>query len=296
MTVCLTEWRLAQTMKLGWSRNIQEVNQPTFSSWTRQKVLSDILLFMTPWWPLSWVTRMPPFIPAGLGLLVWLFCLFLSLLFCMLLVVFGITSRMVVQDALCVHAGKWPAYVAHNCHPKMHLSKMDGNCFGVPPSFRHQGQNDFSPTLAEMLEGLKVSLVCSPWRLTMAQVIPFSYNDRSIHGIVLEIVWRFSHGHGPQPLIPMGGYLSGWPLLIQSSSSVLTVILFTLKEVWSSLRVISSSVQMIAWLLFHIAWQLTSIHFSWASDQRQPLAMLQEAWTFFKNLFHAVLMATSSVR
>ena len=56
----------------------------------------------------------------------------------------------------------------HNCHPVMHLSKVDSNHFGVPPSFRHQGQNDFSPTLADMLKHLRASLICSPWKPTMA--------------------------------------------------------------------------------------------------------------------------------
>ena len=75
----------------------------------------------------------------------------------------------------------------------------------------------------------------------------------------------------------------------------MTVILFTLKEVWSSSRAISHFVQMISWLLSQIAWWLSFIHLIWASDQRQPFTILQEACTLFWNLFCAVLMATSSV-
>ena len=45
---------------------------------------------------------------------------------------------MVVQDALCIHAGEQPVDVAHDCHTIILLTKMDGDCFGVPPSFRHQ--------------------------------------------------------------------------------------------------------------------------------------------------------------
>ena len=102
--------------------------------------------------------------------------LFLSYLFCMCPVMLGFIPGTVIQDVLCVHAGKRLAYVAHNSLPIMNLSKMDGDYFGVPPRFKHQGNIDFSSILAEMLEHLKASLVCSPWRLTMAWVIPFSYN------------------------------------------------------------------------------------------------------------------------
>ena len=98
-------------------------------------------------------------------------------MFCAFLVMLGFTSRMVVQDALCIHASKLPAYVTHICHLIMHLSKMDGNCFSVPLSFRHWGKNDFSPMLAETLEHLKALLICSPWSPTMVWAVPFSYNQ-----------------------------------------------------------------------------------------------------------------------
>ena len=48
MTVCLTEQGLAQTMQLGGSRKIQEVNQCTSSGWIRKMVLSGIPLIVIP--------------------------------------------------------------------------------------------------------------------------------------------------------------------------------------------------------------------------------------------------------
>ena len=116
-----------------------------------------------------------------------------------------------------------------------------------------------------------------------------------MHGIVSEIAQGFFLAMDLCLWFPSVDFRAWMASLIQRSWSVLMVILLTLKEVWSSLMVISCSVQMISWLLSHIARQLSFIHFSWALDQRQPLAMLQEALTFFWNLFHAVLMATSSV-
>ena len=50
---------------------------------------------------------------------------------------------------------------------------MEGNCFRFAPPFKHQGQNEFNPMLAEVLEHQKALLVCRPWRLTTAQVVPF---------------------------------------------------------------------------------------------------------------------------
>ena len=89
----------------------------------------------------------------------------------------GFATRTVIQDVLCIHASERLAYVTHSHHPVMNLSQMDGICFSVaPPSFKHQGQNDFSSMLAEMLEHLNESVVCSPWKPNMAQVIPLSYN------------------------------------------------------------------------------------------------------------------------
>ena len=63
----------------------------------------------------------------------------------------------------------------------------------------------------------------------------------------------------------------------------------------SSLTASSHSVQMISWSLPHTAWWLSSIYFSWASDQRQLLVMQQGAHTFFWNFLQAVLTAASSV-
>ena len=95
----------------------------------------------------SWVVRMSPFIPGT-----WTSsCVLLSPfpvppVLHMFLVALGFTPRMVIQDILvCIHASEKTCAYVHNHHPIMYLSKMDGNCFGVPPSFKHQGQNDFSP-------------------------------------------------------------------------------------------------------------------------------------------------------
>ena len=138
MTIQLTEWGFTQEMKLGWPRKIQGMSQSMFSGLTRLKALKSVPLFRSPWWPLTWMTRTSYFI---LG--IWIsFCvnfhLFLSFLFCTFLLALGFTPRTVFQDYLCIHASKWPAYVAHNHYPGMNLSQMDGDCFSVtPPIFKH---------------------------------------------------------------------------------------------------------------------------------------------------------------
>ena len=43
----------------------------------------------------------------------------------------------------------------------------------LPPSLKQQGQNNFSPTMVDMLKHWKALLICSPWRPTMALVVPF---------------------------------------------------------------------------------------------------------------------------
>ena len=116
-----------------------------------------------------------------------------------------------------------------------------------------------------------------------------------MHGIVLETYMRVFFWPWTSASDSYVWIFKWVASLIQNSWSVLTVILFTSKEEESSLRAISHPVWMTSWLLSHIAWQLYFIHFSWASDQRQPIAMLQEAQAFFWNLFCTVLMATSSV-
>ena len=84
-------------------------------------------------------------------------------------------------------------------------------------------------------------------------------------------------------------YIFTWlASLIQSSWSVLIVILFTLKMVWSSSRVISQfHSRCPRWLGDH--------HLFILLGPKQPLAMLQEAHTLFQNLFHSVLMVISSM-
>ena len=83
--------------------------------------------------------------------------------------------------------------------------------------------------------------------------------------------------------------------LIGSSCLVLSVILFISKECQSSLRVSSCSILTTSWSVSHTAWQLSPICLNWASNQSQPLVMLQEAQTFFWNFLCTELMAASYV-
>ena len=145
MTVHLTEQGLTWKMKLRWSRKIQEVNWLMFSGWTRWKVLSGIPLFMTPWWPLIWVIRMPPFIP-------WTWTSS-----CVTFSPFPVPHVLHIPCHvwLCtlnsgpgcsVHSCcKQPAYVTHDHHPIVHLSKMDGDHFGVPPALDTRGKMTLAP-------------------------------------------------------------------------------------------------------------------------------------------------------
>ena len=105
-------------------------------------------------------------------LLVWLLHL-MSFLFCMFYFALDLTSWVVFQDDLCWHAGEWLAEDTGDGQAVIYFPQMSG--FSVlPPSLKHQGQNDFSPTLADTMEHQKASLECSPWRPTMALVIPLS--------------------------------------------------------------------------------------------------------------------------
>ena len=96
-----------------------------------------------------------------------------------------------VQDALYIHAGEQPAYIAHDCHPKVNLSKMDADPFSVPPTFRHQGQNDFSATLVETLGHLKHHSYVALGGQTWPGSYPFHTIDRSLCGIMLAIAQGF---------------------------------------------------------------------------------------------------------
>ena len=104
------------------------------------------------------------------------FCLLLSFFFCTFFSMLGLAPWVVVQDALCGHAGECLTEVTFDSQPVMHLPQMGGYCLSVAPQLETPGQNDFSPTLEDTLEHLKALLECSPWRPTMALVIPFSYS------------------------------------------------------------------------------------------------------------------------
>ena len=82
---------------------------------------------------------------------------------------------------------------------------------------------------------------------------------------------------------------------MQSSLSVLTIILHIPKELWSSTRAQSHSVLMLLWSYPHTSWWLLLILFSWPSVQRLPLLSLQEAHTLLWHFLWVVHMATSSV-
>ena len=104
---------------------------------------------------------------------VWLFHL-MSFLFCMFFCMLGLTPWVVLQDALCRQAGKQFTEITSVGQLVMHFPQMGCYCFNVAPNLKHQGKNDFNPTLKDTLEHLKASLEYSPWRPTMILVIPFS--------------------------------------------------------------------------------------------------------------------------
>ena len=79
---------------------------------------------------------------------------------------------------------------------------------------------------------------------------------------------------------------------MQSSWSVLIIILCTSKELWSSARVHFGSALTHSWSCPHMSWQLSLILFSQASIQRLSLLNLQEAYTLFQYLLWAICMDT----
>ena len=176
MAVCAIDWKLIWKTWSEWLRRIWGLDQPTFICRIGQKVLGIIsplgtlvlpgpvikMLFPVPLpWTSSCVTS-SPFHP-------FLFCTFLSRLSLMPWVVF--------QNTLCRHTGEWLTQVTCYCQPVMYLPEVGGYCISVLPCLKHQGQNNFNPTLEETLEHLKASPKHSPWRLTMALVVPFLYSQ-----------------------------------------------------------------------------------------------------------------------
>ena len=57
------------------------------------------------------------------------------------------------------------------------------------PNLKHHGQNDFNPTLEDAYEHLKASLKCSPWRPTMARVVPFSWKWIMVSMVLFQ--WQY---------------------------------------------------------------------------------------------------------
>ena len=117
------------------------------------------------------------FLFSCLGLfLMQLLCLLMSFLFCTFFSMFGLAS-WVVSKMLCA------GMLANNLQRSHTIANLYCTCLRwvaiisvLPPNLKHQEQNDFSPTLENMLEHLKASPECSPWRPIMALVIPSSYS------------------------------------------------------------------------------------------------------------------------
>ena len=107
----------------------------------------------------------------------WDFFFLEPFIFHMFFVTFCLAPWMRIKDALCGQASEHQAYVTHDHYPIVYLQRWMAIVLVFPPSLRHQGQNDFNPTLAETLGHLKVSPKCNPCKLTMAQVMPCSYSQ-----------------------------------------------------------------------------------------------------------------------
>ena len=209
MTVCTVEWKPTLNTESEWLRKISEVNQPTFISrigWDVSGIFSlqdsSMVLELTlgSFSLLSHLQLLP----------VWLFCS-MSFLFCMFFCVLDLTSWVMLQDTLHRHVGAWFTQIASNGQLVMHLPQMDSYCFSVAPNLKHHGQSDFNPTLEDTLEHLKALLECSPWRPTMALVIPFHRNSNSGHGIVSVTIPESLPGHGPWSLSIWCKFGSWWP-------------------------------------------------------------------------------------
>ena len=115
--------------------------------------------------------------------------------------------QVMVKDALCGHAGKQPAYVTHDCHPIMYLSEVDDNCFGIPPSLRHQGQNDFNSTLVETLRAPESIVQMKSLQVNHGtRSCPSRTASRNMHGTALMNAQRSSSSLGPLPQIHLGGF------------------------------------------------------------------------------------------
>ena len=172
ITVCTVEWEPTQNTGSGWFRKIWGVDQPTFISIFGGKVPGVSLPCMIHQCHSNLLQETFPSSHA-FSFSVQLFNL-TSFLFCTLFCMFVLASWVVFQCTLWRHVGKWLTEVASNGPAVMLCTRMGGYHLSVAPNLKHQGQNDFNPTLEDTLEHLKVSLKCSPWRPTMALVIPCS--------------------------------------------------------------------------------------------------------------------------
>ena len=183
---------------------------------------------MTSWQHLDNVTWIPPFVPKTS------FSWGLYVTFC--LAPWAVVKRCSVQTC-------WQ--MPRICHTWL-------PCYNVPPRggwqlfcYSHLAKDtrarmNSTPMLAEMLGCLKSSPECNPCRLTMAWVMPSCTAGRNMHGTALMTAQGSSSSLGPLPLIHMGGFQVS--SFFDSEQLVsLTIILFTSKELWSSLRASSYS-------------------------------------------------------
>ena len=177
MTGCLIEWGLTWEMKPGKAGRFRRGTNLNcldgLDGWYWVASCSVVI-----WWPQSWVIRMSPFFPKT-----WTSFCVTSLPFS-----FSPVPCIPCHTWLCIWNGD-PGCAVHSCQWKtsIHCTQLP-SCNEtffrwtmivsmLPPSFKHQRKNDFGPMLAYTLEHLNSSLVCSPLRLTMVQVVPFSYNQ-----------------------------------------------------------------------------------------------------------------------
>ena len=90
-------------------------------------VLPDIVFRMLFPVLMTWTFSFATFLP------------FLSFLFCMFFGMLGLVPWVVVQNALCRHAGEWCTQVACDCQPVVHLPKMGGYVLSVSPQLETPG-------------------------------------------------------------------------------------------------------------------------------------------------------------
>ena len=100
----------------------------------------------------------------------------------------------------------------------------------LPPNLKHQGQNEFNPTLEDTLECLKASFFAAPEDPPWPLSFPFHEKDNIGHGIVSVTIPESLPGHGLWPP-NLWCKFELMATAMWSSWSILTVILMHLKGV-----------------------------------------------------------------